>query len=178
MRSYNPANWYWIVAGDTTRAWSSAAAAYVPVSDATYAAWLAAGYVPTRIGSEADLQGVFAAQYPAGWPPTLVQQAQAALGAGLTIASASAPAVNGTYAVDTGAQANITSTMLYVVVHSAFPGGAATISWVDVAGAVHAMPSIAVFQAFATAVADYVAALTEIVLTGAGTLPAASVTIA
>lgn len=57
---YTPANWYWIVAGSTTLVWSSAATAYVALTDATYQAWLAAGNVPTPIDSEASLAQVLA----------------------------------------------------------------------------------------------------------------------
>src|ERR1041384_7196455 len=53
--NYNPANWYWIVAGSTTQVYSSAAGAYVPVSNATYLSWKAAGNTPTNIASEQDL---------------------------------------------------------------------------------------------------------------------------
>ena len=49
MSNYNVQNWYWIVAGSTTQVYSSAAAAYVSVSDAIYLSWLAAGGVPTKI---------------------------------------------------------------------------------------------------------------------------------
>ncbi|WP_422930152.1 hypothetical protein [Singulisphaera sp. PoT] len=54
---YDTAHWYWIVDGDATRAWSGASRTYVPVADEGYAAWLAAGGVPTRISAE-DLPGV------------------------------------------------------------------------------------------------------------------------
>jgi len=57
---YNPRNWYWIVAGSTTQVYSSASGDYVPVADATYQAWLAAGGVPTSIASEAELGDVLA----------------------------------------------------------------------------------------------------------------------
>jgi hypothetical protein len=66
MIGYNPANWYWIVAGDAAQLWSSAAAAYVPPGDATYQAWLAAGNAATQIDSEASLADVLQAQAPAG----------------------------------------------------------------------------------------------------------------
>lgn len=55
---YNPANWYWIVAGSTTQVYSSAAVAYVPVTDPTYLAWLANGNKPTSIAVEQDLWDV------------------------------------------------------------------------------------------------------------------------
>lgn len=48
-------NWYWTVAGDTTRAFSSAAGAYVPSSDATLLAWIGRGNQPTKIALEQDL---------------------------------------------------------------------------------------------------------------------------
>ena len=52
---FNPADCYWIVAGDTTRVYASARQIYVLVADAVYTAWLAANNLPSRIGTEADL---------------------------------------------------------------------------------------------------------------------------
>lgn len=52
---FDPRNWYWIVAGDETKVYSSAVGDYVPAADATYQAWLAAGNAPTRIASEDEL---------------------------------------------------------------------------------------------------------------------------
>jgi len=52
---YDPRNWYWIVAGDATKAYSSVAGDYVPAADATYQAWLADGNAPSRIASEDEL---------------------------------------------------------------------------------------------------------------------------
>jgi hypothetical protein len=57
---YNPKDWYWIVAGSATHVYSSANGDYVPVSDETYQAWLAAGGAPTRIASEDELAEVLA----------------------------------------------------------------------------------------------------------------------
>lgn len=69
MSLFRGDNWYWIVGGDTTRVFSSAAAAYVPVNDATYAAWLKdTDHLPTAIASEAELWDVLARSYPAGIP--------------------------------------------------------------------------------------------------------------
>ena len=48
---YTPENWHWIVAGDDTRAWSSAANAYVTEWPADRV---------TRIASEAELRDVLA----------------------------------------------------------------------------------------------------------------------
>lgn len=57
---YSPDNWYWIVAGDETRVYSSKIGDYVLVSDATYQASISAGGVPTRIASEDELAEVLA----------------------------------------------------------------------------------------------------------------------
>jgi hypothetical protein len=51
---FRPEAWYWIVAGDETRWWSSASAAYV----APVQLWLDAGNLPTRIANEAELSDV------------------------------------------------------------------------------------------------------------------------
>ncbi|WP_436264141.1 tail fiber assembly protein [Paraburkholderia terricola] len=70
MSFYDSSNWYWSVAGNETRVWSSAAVSYVDVSNEIYAAWLSLGNSPTRIASEAELEAVLVEQYPAGWGPT------------------------------------------------------------------------------------------------------------
>lgn len=57
---YDPRNWYWIVAGDETRVYSSAVGNYVPVANEDYQAWLADENNPTRIASEAELGEVLA----------------------------------------------------------------------------------------------------------------------
>lgn len=63
---YAPNNWYWIIGGDEANVWSSAACASIPVDDPGYTAWLAAGNMPSQAATMADLQAVFADQYPAG----------------------------------------------------------------------------------------------------------------
>jgi len=52
---YAPSQWYWTVGGSTAQVWSSAAAAYVPASDAGYQAWLATGGVATALRFEDEL---------------------------------------------------------------------------------------------------------------------------
>ena len=53
---FDPANWYWIVAGSTTQVYSSASGDYVPVTNPTYVAWKAiSGHSPRSIPNEADL---------------------------------------------------------------------------------------------------------------------------
>ena len=58
MKAYNALNWYWIVAGDTARVYSSDAHDYVPSSDAVYQAWLADDALPTIIDTEYNLGAV------------------------------------------------------------------------------------------------------------------------
>lgn len=60
MADFDPRNWYWIVNGSKTQVYSSAAGDYVPVANATYQAWLAAGGLATRIATEAELGEVLA----------------------------------------------------------------------------------------------------------------------
>jgi hypothetical protein len=60
---YNAADWYWIVAGDASRVFSSKVGNYVSLDDAAYLAF-AADYQPTRIASEDELLAVLAEQAP------------------------------------------------------------------------------------------------------------------
>lgn len=60
MRSYDPRDWYWIVAGSKTDVYASARRAYVPVADAQFQAFRAGGGVPTKIASEDELRDVLA----------------------------------------------------------------------------------------------------------------------
>lgn len=69
-RTFDSANWYWIVAGSATQVYSSAVDNYVPVADATYQAWLAAGNKPTKIDTAQSLADVLAAAGQALPPAT------------------------------------------------------------------------------------------------------------
>lgn len=55
---FNPNNWFWIVGGDTSQAWSSAANAFVSATDSRYTSWLAAGGTPTKVASVTVALGV------------------------------------------------------------------------------------------------------------------------
>ena len=69
MMNFDPSNWYWHVAGDKSRAWSSARAQYVAANDATFQAWLTVpGNRVTDIPSEADLRKCSAASIPQAGP--------------------------------------------------------------------------------------------------------------
>jgi hypothetical protein len=63
---YAPNNWYWIIGADEANVWSSRLAASIPIDNADYVAWLAAGNFPSRAETMADLQVVLADQYPPG----------------------------------------------------------------------------------------------------------------
>lgn len=60
MKLFDPTNWYWFVAADATKVFSSASGDYVPVADLAYVAWTADGTLPTNIDTEASLGGVLA----------------------------------------------------------------------------------------------------------------------
>jgi hypothetical protein len=68
MMPYDPRAWFWVVADDETRAFSSAASAYVDAKDEAYQAWLAKGGLPTKIASEAELWEVLAKHAPDKMP--------------------------------------------------------------------------------------------------------------
>jgi hypothetical protein len=61
MITYDPSNWYWYVAGDQTKAFSSKVGDYVASTDETFQAWLTSGGVPTNIDTEDNLADVLAA---------------------------------------------------------------------------------------------------------------------
>lgn len=58
MIDYNPLDWYWFVAGDETKAFSSKSGDYVQANDATFVAWKLADNTPTRIASADELAEV------------------------------------------------------------------------------------------------------------------------
>jgi hypothetical protein len=70
---FTASDWYWIVAGSTTQVYASKIGNYVPVADATYQAWLAAGMEPTKIASEAELGEVLVPYSLRPIPPGILQ---------------------------------------------------------------------------------------------------------
>ena len=123
------------------------------------------------------VEAVYAAHNPSVIPPQM--QAATAFAAGLTVSSTGTPAINGTYALDAATQFEINSVQLFVQVNGDFPGGTGTYPWFDTSGAAHIFPGIAVFKDWATAIANYVAAL-KLYAAGApgASFPAAAATIA
>lgn len=65
----SPSNNYWLVGDqDPDMRWSSGSVAYVAATDATYLAWLAAGFETSEISTEQELADLLNATYPAGSP--------------------------------------------------------------------------------------------------------------
>ena len=98
---------------------------------------------------------------------------------GLNITSTSTPALNGNYALGPSSQAAINAVVTYILLNNTFPGGASTLAWADSAGGSHVFPNIALFKAFATAVADFVATVSIYGDSGgkSGAIPANNITI-
>lgn len=120
-------------------------------------------YAPGATTTQQQQAQAALAAFPlATWTATQAAQAsaQAAIAGGLQIVSTGTPALDGIYAASASAQENIDSTMLYIQVHGVFPTGGATMTWLDQSGAAHTFPTVAEFQAFATAEANFVAAET------------------
>jgi hypothetical protein len=61
MKTYDPFNWYWRVAGDAAKLYSSETGEFVPVEDARFIAWKEDGSLPTNIASVTELGEVLAA---------------------------------------------------------------------------------------------------------------------
>lgn len=173
---YTAANWYWVVDGNTTQVYSSATAAYVPLSDATYVGWLANGNIPTAIDTEASLQDVLAQQYPAGWPQTIIQQAAAALDAPFCIISttlglsATPTYPNGIpFKINGNTQGHINSELNAIMLSatdSVFADGSTSINWPD--ATTNPPPTnlhtwtVAEFTYFAKLIGVYVSALYKV----------------
>lgn len=60
MKIFDPKNWYWYVAGDQTKVYSSSAGDYVALNDPAFIAWSSDGSTPTSIDTEASLGDVLA----------------------------------------------------------------------------------------------------------------------
>lgn len=140
-------SWYWAVAGQTGKVWSSAAAGYVGITDPTYAAWIAAGNVATPIASTEELAAVFAEHYPAGMPITYANAKQWAVATGgFTIFLSG---IECSFATDTESLTLITGK----AVRLGQPNPPATIEWQFASGSVEL--TAADFMLAANAVADF-----------------------
>jgi hypothetical protein len=109
--------------------------------------------------------------------PTLAQQAGGMLSAGMQIASASAPALNGTYACDAATFQGVIGIVSAVAAGLGLPGGGATFNWLDMAGASHQFTADQ-FKTFAQAMMNFEYALSTIIGANTGALPTLPVEIA
>lgn len=163
MAKYNPADWYWIVAGDTTKVWSSKRSMYVPPADATYVEWLKDA-APTRINAADELVEVLNNRW-----------VQPVLDAGVSVVSTSTPSLNGTYALDQKSQAAIASISTGISAGKGLPGGGPTFVYAGITF------TSAQFLDLASALEGYVysflQSLSTIVTTGSGSMPSATLTI-
>ncbi len=107
----------------------------------------------------------------------LKEEAGSALLVGLTVLSTGTPAINGTYGVGATSLTRINAVSTYIMVNAKFPIGLSEFPMLDTDGMTHLFPNISLFQAWATAIADYVATLDMILLTGTGSIPPSTVTI-
>ncbi len=88
------------------------------------------------------------------------QAAAAAVAAGMQLASASTPALNGTYAIDPASKTNIDGIYSSIKNGDGLPGGGATFNYPDIGGTLHAF-NATTFPAFAKAVRDFLYALSQ-----------------
>lgn len=75
------------------------------------------------------------------------------------VVSTGTPALSGTYFIDAGSQQNIQAVSVYVAVNSKFPAGQSAQAWPDTTGTFHSFTTTTEWMAFASSIADYVAAL-------------------
>ena len=111
--------------------------------------------------------------------PTPQQAAMAAIAAGINLTSTGTPALNGAYAVDANAQAQMNGVITYTMLNNAFPNNAAELPWPDMSFMMHAFPTLASFHAFASAAANFV---TQVLVYGnsnaqVGSIPSNNITI-
>jgi len=121
------------------------------------------GQVPP--GMSAPMQAQCAGQFDIGWtfqsgafsnpnpPPPLPSPPS------MQLASTSTPTLNGSYPIDPLSQQKVQAISLYVAVNNKFPARQTAQAWPDVNGTMHLFSSTAQWQAFATAMGDFVAAL-------------------
>jgi hypothetical protein len=152
MRIFDATDWYWIVAGDQSKVFSSYQSAYVSSDDVRYQRWVATNGGPTFIALESDLVELLAEKAPGACVPSsggLTAYAAAARYAketgGITVSGVAMPTDRETQAQLSGAYAYVQATP------------AATIQW-KLANGSFASLTAAEIIAIATAVAAHVQA--------------------
>lgn len=124
------------------------------------------------------VNGGYIFEAPQAPPLTLQAKAQEMLGNGISIVCVGTPEVSGTYSVMPDAQNRIAATAIYCQINNRFPRSSSTLAWVDLYGQPHLFTSLQSFLEFATASADFVDALDQVMLGASQTLPTLPVTIA
>lgn len=163
--AYNPVDCYWVVAGSTTQVWSSKRFSYVPLTDATYVAWLAAGNKPSRIGSTEELLEVMQQQVL-----PVIQET------GVAIQSTGTPALNATYGISPQDEINLVSLQAAVAASpSPFPGYYRDVNGVKITMTGPQFTSIA--EGLLGFIAAFEDALETLVDGGSETVPTQPVTI-
>jgi hypothetical protein len=76
-KNFDIKNHFWIVAGDLSQVYSSAAKDFVVADDAGFKEWKESSGLPTPIDSLESLKEVFDSQYPDGWKKSLSELKQA-----------------------------------------------------------------------------------------------------
>lgn len=124
------------------------------------------------------VEGVLTQQWQQVTAPALspARQAEALVARGCAVVSAATPALDGTYPLDATHLAWLTSLVAGVSASEGLPGGAGTVAFPDVTGALHSFTA-AQLVAFAAALRDVFYAA-QMVLNGSSTtLPAQPATI-
>ena len=166
---FNPTNWYWVVSGSTTQVWSSARVQYIPVTDATYQAWLLqAGNSPSQV-----LPGELLDVLLNVWAPSVQSS-------GVTVTSTSTPAINGLYDIDPVSLSKISGLATGIAAGRALPGGGLTFNYPDASNTMHAFNN-ATFMDLAAAIEGFIynfeQALYSLVNGQPATLPAPTLSI-
>lgn len=147
------------------------AAPWVSVTQAQFAT-IVVGSTWSGSAVIAPLAPILSAQQQIG------QQAQELIAGGLTVVSAGSPsALNGTYATDARAQANMLGLVSYINANGKFPGSAGTLTWYDISGQPHIFSSTSEFMALYSAGLDFVMDCQLVADAGTGTLPSGTVNI-
>ena len=114
------------------------------------------------------------------------QSARIMLANGLAVTSTSNPALNGTYPADPSTVASLLGVQNFIDRNARFPGGSNQYVVADISGNPHVFTTAIVigggsppsFTQFVYALADFAASCNAIAITGAGTLPLPTATIA
>jgi hypothetical protein len=159
--------------------WTSQDGAYSLVAVAPFV--VPNGYAALGAASYALVGGVVTQTYAtqAIAAPTAQQLAlaayAAAISAGVVVTSTATPALNATYACDSGAQDNLSAIITGIAAGLGLPGGGPTLVYLDAASAPHVFTQ-AQFATLAVAIRNYVYAL-DLFAAGQGSMPSNTVNI-